>query len=120
MKYILLIRHDPQYLESLSAQERDAIFAEVDAIITELTETGEFLGGQGLGHPSTTRTVRIRDGVPAIVDGPYAEAKEQLAGYTLVDVDSEQRALDIAARWPDARFGAMEVRTVMGGAGTEM
>src|SRR5258705_1816858 len=118
MKYILLIRHDPQYLESLSAQEKDAIFAEVDAIITELTETGEFLGGQGLGHPSTTRTVRIRDGVPAIVDRPYAEAKEQLARDKLVDVESEQRALDIAARRPDARFWAMEVRTGMGGAGT--
>ena len=59
MKYILLIRHDPKYLESLSAQEKDTIFAEVDAIITELTETGEFIGGQGLGHPSTTKTVRM-------------------------------------------------------------
>jgi hypothetical protein len=120
MKYILLIRNNPDFLESLSGPERDSLMADVDKIMAELTETGEFLGGQALAHPSDTKTVRVRDGLPVTVDGPFAEAKEQLAGYLIVDVETEQRALDIAARWPDARFGAMEVRAIMDEAGTEM
>lgn len=120
MKYILLIRHNPEFMESLSAPERDAIMADVDTLMAELTETGEFLGGQALDHPSNTKTVRIRDGLPVMVDGPFAESKEQMAGYLMVDVETEQRAVDIAARWPDARFGAMEVRAIMDDAGTEM
>lgn len=63
--------------------------------------------------PSTTRTVRVCDGVPAIADGPFVEAKEWFAGYILLDCESEQRALDIAVRWPDARWFAMEVRAVI-------
>jgi hypothetical protein len=120
MKYILLIRNNADFLESLTAQERDGIMADVGRIVAELTETGEFLGGPALGHPSNTRTVRVRDGLPVTIDGPFAEAKEQLAGYLIVDVETEQRALEIAARWPDARFGAMEVRAIMDDAGTEM
>jgi hypothetical protein len=120
MKYILLIRNNPDFLESLSGPERDSLMADVDKIMAELTETGEFLGGQALAHPSDTKTVRVRDGLPVTIDGPFAEAKEQLAGYLIVDVETEQRALDIAARWPDARFGAMEVRAIMDEAGTEM
>lgn len=120
MKYILLIWNNAEYLESLTPQERDSIFGDVDKIITELTETGEFVVGQALGHPSNTRTVRVTDGLPVVVDGPFAEAKEQLAGYLIVDVESERRAVDIAARWPDARYGAMEVRAIMHETGTEM
>src|ERR1700737_2415995 len=97
MKYILLIRNNADFLESLTAQERDGIMADVDRIVAELTETGEFLGDQALGHPSNTRTVRVRDGLPVTIDGPFAEAKEQLAGYLIVDVETEQRALEIAA-----------------------
>jgi hypothetical protein len=120
MKYILLIWNSAEHLESLTPQERDSIFGDVDKIITELTETGEFVVGQALGHPSSTRTVRVTDGLPVVVDGPFAEAKEQLAGYLIVDVESERRAVDIAARWPDVRYGAMEVRAIMHETGTEM
>jgi hypothetical protein len=120
MKYILLIRNNAEFMESLSAPERDAIMADVDKIMAELAETGELLGGQALGHPSNTKTVRFRDGLPVTIDGPFAEAKEQLAGYLIVDVETEQRAVDIAARWPDARYGAMEVRAIMDQTGTEM
>lgn len=120
MKYILLIRNNPEYLESLPAPERDALMSGVDTILAELAETGELVGGQALAHPSTTKTVRIRDGLPVTTDGPFAEAKEHLAGYLIVDVDSERRAVEIAARWPDASFGAMEVRAIMDQAGAEM
>src|SRR5262245_49164704 len=121
MKYILLIRNNADFLESLSAQDRDAIMADVDKIMAELTETGEALGRQALGQPANSKTVRVRDGLPVTIDGPFAEAKEQLAGYIIVDVETEERAVEIATRWPDPRYGgAMEVRAIMDQTGTEM
>jgi hypothetical protein len=71
---------------------------EVDALLKELTESGELVGTQALADPSNTKTVRVRDGVPAITDGPFAEAKEQLGGYLIVDCASPERATEIAAR----------------------
>ena len=64
--------------------------------------------------------MRVRDGVVATTDGPFAESKEQFAGYVSVDVESEARAVEIAASWPDARYWAMEVRALMGSSGEEM
>ncbi|MEP7026758.1 MAG: YciI family protein, partial [Actinomycetota bacterium] len=69
---------------------------------------------------SNAITVRVRDGAQVTTDGPFAEAKEQLAGYLTVEVESPQRAVEIAARWPDAKHFAMEVRQVMHTSGTEM
>jgi len=117
---MLLIYNNPATFDSLSEEERDGLMGEVDALMTELTESGEWVGGEALADSSRTRTVRVRGGVPAVTDGPYAEAKEQLAGYCMVDCESPERAIEIAARWPDARFWAMEVRPVMDTAGTEM
>jgi len=117
---MLLIYNNPATFDSLSEEERDGLMGEVDALMTELTESGEWVGGEALADSSQTRTVRVRGGVPAVTDGPYAEAKEQLAGYCMVDCESPERAVEIAARWPDARFWAMEVRPVMDTAGTEM
>jgi hypothetical protein len=71
---------------------------EVDALLKELTESGELVGTQALADPSNTKTVRVRDGVPAITDGPFAEAKEQLGDYLIVDCASPERATEIAAR----------------------
>ena len=112
MKYMVLIYNRPGFTEDLTEAERTELFGEVDTIMKELTESGELLGAEALADPSTTRTVRVRDGAPAITDGPFVEAKEQFAGYLLVDCESEQRAIDIAARWPDAKRFAMEVRAV--------
>jgi hypothetical protein len=119
MKYMLLIYNNPATYESWSESARAELFADVDAIMNELTESGELVGGEALADASTATTVRVRDGVTAATDGPYAEAKEQLAGYLTVDCESQQRAVEIAARWPDARHFAMEVRPVMNTAGTE-
>jgi hypothetical protein len=113
MKYMLLIYNNPATYESWSEEERTALFGEVDQIMTELRESGEWVGGEGLADASNAKTVRVRDGVPAITDGPYAEAKEQMAGYLMVDCETEERAVEIAARWPDARYFAMEVRALM-------
>lgn len=117
---MLLIYNNPATLAALSEEERDRLMREVDAIVTELTESGEWVGGEALADVSHTRTVRVRDGVPAVTDGPYAEAKEHLAGYCMIDCERPERAVEIAARWPDARWWAMEVRPVMDPAGTEM
>ena len=113
MKYMIMIYNRPRFLEDLSEAERTELFGEVDAIIKELTESGELLGTEALAEPVAAKTVRVRDGAPAITDGPFIEAKEQFAGYLLVDVTSEERALDIAARWPDAKLFGMEVRQVI-------
>jgi hypothetical protein len=121
MKFMLMIYNRPGFVESLTEQERTDLFAEVDSIMNELTESGELVGGQALADPSGARTVRLRGGQPEVTDGPFVESKEQFAGYVAVDCDSIERAAEIAARWPDVRFGgAMEVRAIMDEAGTEM
>ena len=121
MKFMLLIYNRPGFIENLTEQERTELFAEVDSIMNELTASGELIGGQALADPSGARTVRQRDGWPQVTDGPFIESKEQFAGYVAVDCDGIERAAEIAARWPDVRFGgAMEIRAIMDEAGTEM
>ncbi|MGC4877732.1 YciI family protein [Micromonospora sp. DT43] len=118
---MLLIWNRPGFTEGLTEEDRNALFGEVDDIMKELTETGELVDGQALADPAQTQTVRRVDGNAEIVDGPFMESKEQFAGYLTVDCDSPQRAAEIAARWPDVRYGgAMEVRPIMEQAGTEM
>ncbi len=107
MKYMLLIYNNPATYENWTEQERAALFGEVDAIMQELRESGEWVGGEGLADASQAKTIRVRDGIPTISDGPFAEAKEQLAGYLTVECETMERAVDIATRWPDARYFAM-------------
>lgn len=110
---MLLIYNNPAALEAMSDAERNVIFSDVESIMQELMDSGEWVGGEALANPAQTRTVRVRDGAPVITDGPFVEAKEQFAGYLMVDCESEARAVEIAARWPDARYWAMEVRPLM-------
>jgi hypothetical protein len=120
VKYMLLIYNNPSFFETLPEEELNSIFGEVDTIMQELKDSGEWVGGEALANSSQARTVRVRDGVPAVTDGPFVEAKEQFAGYLMVDCETPERAVEIAARWPDARYWAMEVRAVMTPGGTEM
>ena len=120
MHYMLLIYNNPEALQSLPQAELDGVFADVGTIMAELSERGELIGGHALADPSLTKTVRVRDGVVATTDGPFVEAKEQFAGTIMVDVESEARAIEIAARWPDARYFAMEVRAIMHTSGAEV
>jgi hypothetical protein len=120
MKYILLIYDNADTRERFFGEEGAGLMAEVDAVMKELTESGELVGGEALADPSNTKTVRVSDGVPAVTDGPFAEAKEHLGGYLIVECDSVERATEIAARWPSTRFTPMEVRPLMDAAGTEM
>ncbi len=120
MKYMLLIYQNPATWETFSEEERNRVMAEVGDIMGELEQSGEWVGGEGLADPSNTKTVRVRDGVPAVTDGPFVEAKEQLVGYSIVECESPERAIEIAGRWPDARYWAMEVRPLMEAGGEEM
>lgn len=120
MKYMLMIYTNPANTEPPSEAEQEQVYAEVDAIIAELMESGEWIGGEALADASQSKTIRVRDGVAAVTDGPFLETKEQFAGYCLFEVASLERALDIAARWPDARDQGVELRPLMTDNGSEM
>ena len=120
MKYLLLIHNNFSAYDEMSEDERNGVFAEVEKIMEDLKQSGEFVGGQGLADVSLTKTVRVRDGVPIITDGPYVEAKEHMGGYLIVDCETPERAVEIAAGWPDARYWAMEVRPIIHTAGADM
>jgi hypothetical protein len=123
MKYVILIHSNPQpwghptsdYLAAnqvLPADVRDRLNAEFEQVMTELRANGELLGGEALGDPASARLYRWRDGEPLASDGPYSEAKEHLAGFFLIDVDSPARAEQVAARFsgPDE---TVELRPLM-------
>jgi hypothetical protein len=121
VKYIALIHNNPAAWQALSEAERDSFNSDADAFLARLTETGELLGGAVvLGHPSNARTVRVRNGVAAVTDGPFAEGKEHLAGYYLLDCESMERATEIVTGDPSARHFAVEVRPVMHMAGSDL
>jgi hypothetical protein len=120
MRYILLIYQNPATWNSLSEEERNGVMDEVGTIMKELTESGEWIGGEALADPSTAKTARPRGGVPAVTDGPYLESKEQLVGYCLFECETPERAAELAARWPDARYDGVELRAIMDQGGTEM
>ena len=120
MKYMLLIYDNPDTREIFFGAGGQTLMAEMEALMQELKESGELIGAEGLADPSHTKTVRVQNGMPVVTDGPLAEAKEHFGGYLLVDCESTERAIAIAARWPNARFCAMEVRPVMDTGGMEL
>jgi hypothetical protein len=114
MRYIALIHNNPAAWQALSQTERDEHNRDADVFLERLSESGELLGGAVvLAHPSNAKTVRVRDGVPAITDGPFAEGKEVLAGYYLLECEDIDRATEIVTGDPSARFFAVEVRPIM-------
>ncbi len=120
MKYLLMIYMNDANWEGLSEAERNDVFRGHDEFITAITSSGEMISTEALANPTTSATVRVRDGDTVVTDGPYLETKEYLAGYYLVDCESRERAIELAAMIPDARFNAMEVRPIMDAAGLEM
>jgi len=113
VKYLLSIYLNPTIMDALSEAERDEIMHGAGRFLAMIEETGELVGSHALGEPAQSAVVRVRDGVPAVTDGPYLEAKEFLAGYYVVDVESRDRALELAAMVPDAAVNAMEVRPIV-------
>jgi hypothetical protein len=119
MKYMLLIYDAPDTREIFSGPQHRALMDQMNAIMDEIRGSGEYVATQGLADPENAKTVRLQDGQPAITDGPFAEAKEHLGGYLILDCEHE-RALEIARRWPLVGSGGIEVRPVMFDGGSEM
>ncbi|WP_166345327.1 YciI family protein [Phytoactinopolyspora limicola] len=122
MKFLLIMHMNPQIFESLTEEERNAVMDGHGKFIETIQQSGEMIGTQALADPSTSCVVRVRDGLPAVTDGPYLESKEHLAGFYLVDCESKERAIELAAMIPDAALDGLgiEVRPVMFSAGMEM
>jgi hypothetical protein len=120
MKYMLIIYGNEELWGSFSPEEIGEAIAAQDAFNKEFRATGELLGAYGLADVAQAKQVAVRDGLPAITDGPYLETKEYLSSFCLIDVESEQRALDLAAAMPFASFRAVEVWPVLHEAGPEM
>jgi len=113
MKYIAIIYGNKELWQSFPPDVAAKEIAEVNEFNRRYQETGELLGAYGLGDELTARTVRVRHGVPAVTDGPYVEAKEFVSSFFLLDVESEARALEIAAEYPFASQNAVEVWPVL-------
>ena len=120
MKYMLLIYDTATTREEMAGEAGAALMADMEALMEELTQSGEMVGGEALADPSNTKVVRTRDGVPVITDGPLAEAKEHFGGYLMVECESFERAAEIARRWPSSRHTPLEVRPLMTNDGAEM
>jgi hypothetical protein len=110
MKYILLIYGDEQVWASLTQQQMEKVYADHRAYGEALTNAGVMLGGSELKPVSTATSVRFTNGRPKTVDGPFAETKEQLAGYYLIDVADLEQALAWAEKMPGMTTGTVEVR----------
>ena len=113
MKYALLIYADEKAWESVPHDQRHAIYEEYEKFANELVERGVMRGGDQLADSPAATTVRARDGQQLVTDGPFAETKEQLGGYLLIDAESLDEAIEIAARIPTARDGTIEVRPIV-------
>ncbi len=112
MQYLLLIYTDPELMATLPSAEYDRLMHGCIAHADELREGGCLLDSQQLEAPEQARTVRVREGAARVTDGPFAETKELLAGFNLIEADSLEDAVRIAHEFPWTRFGSIEVRPV--------
>ena len=110
MKYMLLIYTDEN---AWSDEEREHCYQESAALTRELHERGQYLGASPLQPVATAVSVRVREGKPLVTDGPFAETREQLGGFFLVEAKDLNEALSVASRVPGARKGTVEVRPVV-------
>ena len=113
MQYMCLIYDDEKIWTSMPEDESKAVMGEYFAFTESIKESGNYVAGDALQPTGTATTVRIREGKTLVTDGPFAETKEQLGGYYLIDAKDMDEALAIAARIPSARYGSIEVRPVM-------
>jgi hypothetical protein len=112
MKYLVMIYCDDTLLDALPEGEFDHMMNGCFAHADELQRDGCLQDSQQLEHPSTARTLRVRDGRSHVIDGPFAETKEYLGGFNLIEAESMDEAVRIAAEFPWARIGAIEIRPV--------
>ena len=113
MKYLCLIYRDEMQLETMPEEQTRAIRNEYLAFAEGLRKSGQYLGGDALQPSQTATTVRVRNGKVSTTDGPFAETKEQLGGYFVIEARDLNDAIQIASRIPSARTGSVEVRPIM-------
>jgi len=112
MQYLLLIYGEERHWDTLQDADRQKIYKEYMAFSEDIKTSGNYVGGNELQPIGTASTVRVRNGKRAVTDGPFAETKEQLGGYYLVEAKDLDEALNLAARIPSVRWGAIEVRPI--------
>lgn len=110
MKYMLLVYLDEQ---AMSDAEREHCYVESAQLAQDLSTSGQYLDASPLHPVATATSVRVRDGKRVVTDGPFAETREQLGGYYLIDARDLDEALGIAERIPPAKFGTIEIRPVL-------
>jgi hypothetical protein len=113
MQYLLLIYTNETEANARSAEEKQKMYADYGAFTKGIIQSGNFKAGDALQPVSTATTVRVRDGKQLVTDGPFAETREQLGGYYLVEAKDLDEARAIAARIPGAATGSIEVRPIM-------
>ena len=113
MEYLLLIYHTESQFESRTEPERQKMYSDYRELIQDLEKNGKLKGANQLQSTATATTVRVRNGKQSITDGPFAETKEQLGGYFLVDARDMEEAKAIAARIPSVQAGSIEVRPIV-------
>jgi hypothetical protein len=112
MQYLLLIYSDEKSFLSLPKDESAKVHAEFAEYNASLTASGQYVGGNRLQPTASATTVRVRGGKPQLTDGPFAETREQLGGYYLIEAKDLDEATKIAARMPGARYFSIEVRPI--------
>jgi hypothetical protein len=112
MKFMCLAYEDPEAFDRLSQADWHAFRTEVLDYVAGLRASGRLIDARPLQRAGTASTVRVRDGKRLVSDGPFAETKEQIGGFFLIEAPSIDEAIEVAAKWPSARIGAIEVRPV--------
>ena len=110
MKYLCLVYHEETKVDALSESEYDAIVSEVLDYREELRKSGHYIASSPLQPVQTATTIRVRNGKVSVTDGPFAETKEQLGGFYLIEARDLNDAIRVASKMPPARLGCIEVR----------
>ena len=113
MQYILLIYSSDEMWENKTPDQINQIMGEYNAFTESIVKSGNFKAGEELQPATAATTVRVRNGKPQVTDGPFAETREQLGGFYLVEADNLDQAIQMASRIPSAREGCVEVRPIM-------
>ena len=112
MRYLCLIYDEEKKMATMSKGEQDAFMGEYFAFTEDIKKSGHYIGGEALQPVGTATTVRLRSGKMSTTDGPFAETKEQLGGYYLINAKDLNDALQVASRIPSAKTGTVEVRPI--------
>jgi hypothetical protein len=112
MRYVLLIHHAEEVWSDLTDAQKQDVYLEYRNLIGELQANGNYIAGEELQPAATGTSIQVRDGEQLVTDGPFAETREQVGGFFLIDAKDQDEAVKIAARIPSARMGTIEVRPV--------